>query len=331
MSENIILDYIGGVNFIRGKIENICRSRLYTPPFFRGDTIEYMTLTAQIHLKSILTKALDVAKHRCRDGDSNLPPGVNALIIDGDSDLPPEVNADDLRLVRMMIEEHVPFLNIISIVRMEDYKIDYNWGEDLHEVTAFCTCTECTKVRRFVRAIAFQVGIVNVNDDLFDCVLGEMMYCIGALVLGILKQYVDNDLDIWFGSDIEENDLGALNVGFGDIRMECSPPFKTNDEDLDNHTRTIVPGQIKAIALGVGMKPLLGFEEFGSSGWATSQGNTKEQEMEAAINEYRRSELYQEDEIMYDAANESDADFVVESNSEGEGSDHELDPSFVGV
>jgi hypothetical protein len=63
-------------------------------------------------------------------------------------------------------------------------------------------------------------SIRNVNDDLFDCVLGEMMYCIGALVLGILKQYVDNDLDIWFGSDIEEFDLGALNVGFGDIGAE---------------------------------------------------------------------------------------------------------------
>jgi len=53
--------------------------------------------------------------------------------------------------------------------------------------------------------------------------------------------------------------------------------------------------------------------------------------MEEAINEYKRSELYDmdtEDEMMNDATNESDVDFVGESDSEGGGSDHELEPSF---
>jgi len=92
-------------------------------------------------------------------------------------------------------------------------------------------------------------------------------YSIAWVHYWLLVFFIYHHIDIW--DDMSPEAYQLLKLEFGDIRMKCSPPF--NDRAGNYIGMTIVPGQIKAIAVGVGMKPLLGFEEFQSNRWATSQ------------------------------------------------------------
>mmetsp|Transcript_14165 Transcript_14165/g.30787 ORF Transcript_14165/g.30787 Transcript_14165/m.30787 type:complete len:273 (-) Transcript_14165:85-903(-) len=261
---------------------------------FRGDSIEYLTQSVQNHVVDTLKKALAAANHRWYL----------------------EISPGDLRSVDVMSRDNAQYLGL---------QVDYLRTLSCFDNFLYMEVVGADTRRLVIRALAYQTGIVKISDETFPLIWREILLSMANMVFGVVPPFVGMSLDPWEDMSCEEYE--ALTLEHGDLRIKYSPSY---EKFMSSIKLVIVPGQIKTVAVMRGMKPLLGFEELGCDGWATGNGRTKNEEIEEAINQYKRSHMYrmERDEIINDV-DESDGDYVDvgESDSESAGS-HELDSSY---
>ena len=294
--KNIVIDCVGGADAVRKVIQRYFWGRQYRRrTIFRGDSIAYMTHMAQNQVVALLTRARAAAKHR------------------GETAYPPEITSDDLSLVCVMVGDFLPDQDISpdeACLNLADPQNDAR--------------------KSLARNLAFQVGAKIRNDGLVDRIWVEVWNCIFTLAYDSAEHYHGYGPWVRWRKGIDFKEFNELRSEFGDLRMRYPPPL----DMVAGTPAIVVPGQLKQVAKWRGMKPLMGYDELGYNEWATGCGRTRTKEIEEAINQYKASNLFKEGEwvgeSMTAACCESDGDYadMMESESDSEGSQHELDSSF---
>ncbi|KAL7487580.1 hypothetical protein ACHAW6_013166 [Cyclotella cf. meneghiniana] len=275
--DNILLHYVGGAGGVRKLVTRII-DRMKHPSIIRkpdhkialrGDTVEYLTQVVQGHVIWRLQKANLVAIHR------SYPPQCNEY---------PVLLPSDVNLVDEMFETEFGLSS--SWARIEDRKVDL-----------VSLLTPGGRSWKITRALAYQAGIVKLSDELSDRIATEICLCFGHLTINAFEECDSSDMDRRFLSrtgSLDDDQEKIMNY----YTSYC-PPYHLDDEG--NLQCVILPRQIKDAAKKYGMRPLLGFGEFGAE-WAAHSDISKTREIIDSIEQY-----YDDEGSDYESSSSDDA------------------------
>jgi len=321
--DNLVLHFLGGGDVLFDMIA--CISRLWPWCWFpfRGDSLACIAELLQTETITMLKKASLACKHRLKYQDV----------------YPPEVNADDIQLVNSIAE--------VDYTRHKQYYgvSDHTWHQ-LDYFKGYFIKPSISRGRenpfitreareRLARMLGFRSGISKMNDDVFPLVWAKMMEFLTVLLQGLhegLGNVILDQQNILNDMSAEEFEERKAVFKGGDLRMWYSPTFDNNElhNELNNNSIVpvsyIVPGHVKKAAAWAGMKPIMGYQQLGCDGWATTKGRTKEEEINETIDRYNRSPLFNDEHV---GSMSDDGDFEeCSDNEESDDSDNELDDSF---
>jgi hypothetical protein len=148
----------------------------------------------------------------------------------------------------------------------------------------------------------------------------DILTCFTLLIKDTVTAYEYDGLERTIWDNMTREEFATLMMERGDSRTKYSPPW-TEDGTF------IVPGQIRKTTERRNIKSIAGFDELGANGWATSNGRTKEEEVEEAIITYQVFEWWGTDGTVGSLAG-SDDDYSYDERSGIEDHDMNLSSSF---
>jgi len=167
--------------------------------------------------------------------------------------------------------------------------------------------------RKMVRALAYRAGVVKLSGEVFSIVASEVLHHMAVLIYNAYEQcwgqhpcsctgHLDNPLYV----NREEPDDDEGGASDDDTVWDCQysdqnddvlsneyyynhcPPLQADNDGNTNFV--IIPRAIKNAAERMGMRPLLGYAEFGDM-WAARDEDKKEEEVEEAMDQYYLAEV----------------------------------------
>ena len=295
-TDNLLLEHLGGADGIRRiaalllmKVSEdfqmdpngyCIHSEDEVKVVLRGDTIAYLTEVIQGHMITRLEKAHRIAIESLRPADGY-----------------PAITSRDFQLMDLLTltgETSNKFLHCSISRGHHNCKLISN--DDCSDEQILGS----EERRKLVRALAYRAGAVKLSGEVFAIVATEVLHHMAVLIYNAYEEcwhqhpwstgcvgdlsnplYVNRRV-----SDEDENKIeGNLSHNYlsKEYYANHCPPLQAGTEGHINFV--IIPRAIKNAAERMGMRPLLGYGEFGDM-WAARDEDKKEEEVEEAMDQY---------------------------------------------